>query len=554
MRRIALYCRVSTDNQEKSETIDNQKRDLYKVYNKTDVIKIYEDNPGSGADPDRPGLWELRKDAQKKMFNVIGLWDSSRLARDLKLSLILRDEFKELGIGIEVMGRERDDTDTGKLVSIMEATMDELERNRIKRRFISGRDRRLSEGKLIGCYPPYGYRHVRRDKEKGTDAYLEIYEPEALIVRKTFDLYIKYESILLVAQHLMKEGIRGRGKGRSGPGFMQASMIKKILSRETYIGNQYHGKSSPCIAKFHISKIRKHRFTGRRLNPKSEWKRVQSPRIISDEVFYKAQEIMERRAKHRIEMSKYEFLCQGIIRCSQCGRSYGGRIQHGSYLFYRCPQANTSNLNQLPCKSRTMGVNKLDRAVWAFVSDLISDKGKITKAVIDLKQKRAKDKLSNKKSLENLLSEKNSVKIKRSNLLDLYSDGELSEYAKNDLKIKLAEMDEQEKSLDGQTEEVKSELEEIKNTESLEKEIEETRKIYKKKIKNPSFELKKYIVTKWVEEINIQPDGSVKIRVRIPRGDDKDLKAKEFLYANDKLFVNGVKFEALVRSEDPILN
>src|SRR3989344_2462112 len=279
MRRIALYCRVSTDNQEKSETIDNQKRDLYKVYNKTDVIKIYEDNPGSGADPDRPGLWELRKDAQKKMFNVIGLWDSSRLARDLKLSLILRDEFKELGIGIEVMGRERDDTDTGKLVSIMEATMDELERNRIKRRFISGRDRRLSEGKLIGCYPPYGYRHVRRDKEKGTDAYLEIYEPEALIVRKTFDLYIKYESILLVAQHLMKEGIRGRGKGRSGPGFMQASMIKKILSRETYIGNQYHGKSSPCIAKFHINKVRKHRFTGRRFNPKSEWKQIQVPII-----------------------------------------------------------------------------------------------------------------------------------------------------------------------------------------------------------------------------------------------------------------------------------
>src|SRR3989338_7191538 len=118
MKRIALYCRVSTDNQEKNETIENQLRDLYRVYNKTDVVRVYQDNPGSGADPDRKGLLELRKDAQKKMFDVIGLWDSSRLALDLKLSLILRDEFKEFGIGIEVMGRERDQSDTCKIVNI----------------------------------------------------------------------------------------------------------------------------------------------------------------------------------------------------------------------------------------------------------------------------------------------------------------------------------------------------------------------------------------------------------------------------------------------------
>lgn len=546
MRRIALYCRVSTDNQEKNETIENQLRDLYKVYNKTDVVKVYQDNPGSGADPDRRGLWELRQDAQKKMFDVIGLWDSSRLARDLKLSLILRDEFKELGIAVEVMGRERDDSDTGKLVGIIEATMDELERNRIKRRFASGRDRRLSEGKLIGSYPAYGYKHIKRDKEKGIDAYLEIYEPEAIIVRLIFELYIQYESMLLVAQHLMKMGIKGRGKGRSGPGFMQASMIKKILTRETYIGNHYHGKSSPSVAKFHIKKIRKHRLTGRRLNPKTEWKRFQSPRIISDEMFHKVQEIMERRAKHRVEMSKYDFLCQGLIRCVVCGRIYGGRIQHGSYLFYRCPQANWSNLNQPPCKSRTMGKNKLDGAIWAFVSDLINDKNKINQAVIDLRKKREKDKVLNKKSLDDLLSAKEAVKIKRRNLFDLYSDVDFSEYAKGDLKKKLGEMDDQERFLDNQILEIKNELEEIKNMEGLEKEMEETRKVYKEKIGNPSFELKKYIVRKWIEEINIYPDGSVKIKARIPRGDNRELRNREILYMEDKLINMVIKFEELV--------
>ena len=123
MRRIALYCRVSTDNQEKAETIGNQLKDLYKVYNKTDVVKVYEDNPGSGADPDRAGLWELRKDAQKKLFDVVGVWASDRLARDLKLSLILRDEFKELGIAVEIMGKEREDSEMGKFMGVIEGAI-----------------------------------------------------------------------------------------------------------------------------------------------------------------------------------------------------------------------------------------------------------------------------------------------------------------------------------------------------------------------------------------------------------------------------------------------
>ena len=134
MKEVALYCRVSTDTQEKGETIENQLRDLYRVYNKKDIVKVYIDNPASGADLEREGLSELRADAQKGLFNVVGIWDSSRLARDVKWALVLRDELKENGVQIEIMGKERDNSETGKLFSVLEATMDELERERIKRR------------------------------------------------------------------------------------------------------------------------------------------------------------------------------------------------------------------------------------------------------------------------------------------------------------------------------------------------------------------------------------------------------------------------------------
>jgi site-specific DNA recombinase len=556
MRRIALYCRVSTENQEKSETIENQLRDLYKVYNKAEVVKVYQDNPGSGADPDRVGLNQLRKDAQKKMFDVIGIWASDRLARDLKLSLILRDEFKELGVAIEIMGKEREDSDTGKLMSVLEATMDEIERGRIKRRFLSGRDRRLSEGKLIGCYPPYGYYHIRRNKEKGTDAYFKINEQEARLVKKIFKWYLELESIFLVTKRLMQKGIKTRGKNKSGkPNFFFCSTVSKILRREDYIGEHYVGKSSPCIAKFHISKIRKHRLTGRSRNPRSEWKSVKVPPIIDKITFRRVQALLEKRAKRRTRKSVYEFLCSGLIRCVRCHRLYGGKHQRDErvdkdYFLYRCPQAHTASFNEPACKARTMSREKLDNAVWAYVSELINDKKRIEDNLLNVRKKRESEKLLNQQTYDTLLLEKKELKAKKGKLLELYSeDG----FSKEDLKIKMVELDERERGLDAQIAKIKVELEGIENIDAAEKELEKIRLVYRKRLNNASFELRKFIVKKWVEEININDDGSLKIKVKIPEGEPlEDKKDNNIFYVfgnalqNSELLSIGLKFEEVI--------
>ena len=541
MRRVALYCRVSTDNQEKSETIDNQKRDLFKVYNKTDVIKVYEDNPGSGADPDRRGLTELRRDAQKKMFDVIGLWSSDRLARDLKLSLILRDEFKELGIAVEIMGKEREDSDMGKLMGVLEGAMDEMERARIKRRFISGRERRLSEGKLIGCYPPYGYRHVRRDKEKGTDASFEINEQEAVIVRKIFKMYLDMESIFAVTIELKKQGIKSRGKGREEPGFFLASMVSRILRRESYIGNHYFGKSSPCVAKFHISKIRKYRFTGRKRNPKSEWRVVKIPTIMDVEIFNKVQVLLVKRAERRWLKSKHEFLLQGVIRCARCGKLYAGRMQ-ADFPLYRCPQAHDCNLNQPTCRARSVGQNKIEKIIWTYVSGLINDKQAIIKNIRALQEKRMAEEKSNQKVYDNLLTERSYIKIKKSKLLDLYSDP-AGKTKKEDLDLKMSELNDKEKMFEDQILEIKNEIENIDNLNGAEKEIEKICAVYRKKIENPPFELKRYIVCKWIEEINIEDDGSIRIKVRIPKGEEDRIASSKYFTMPNNIYLKTLNFE-----------
>ena len=511
MRRVALYCRVSTDTQEKEETIENQLRELRKVYEKDQIIKVYTDT-ASGSDLDREGLNELRRDAQKKLCDVVGVWDTSRLARDTKLTLILLEEFRQNDIQIEVMGKPLEDSPEGKFLITMLAALDEMEKEKIKRRFMAGKRRLLAEGKLIGCYPPYGYNYVRKDRQKGIETHFEINEEEARIVRKVFQLYLELQSIFLVAKKLAELGIKNRGKGLEKPKLFHASMVKKMLRNEVYIGNWYYGKTSPCLAKYHIKEERKHKLTGRKINPKSDWVLIKVPPIIDKETFERVQEIMKRRHRERAKESKFPILCKGLIRCVECGRRYGAR-KNGRYLVYRCPQSGEIDFNQPRCRSRSIVVHKLDAIVWDYVSNLIQNKEKVKEKIQFLQRKRDEERISNQRMLEGLKEEKRKMKEKINKLLELYSDEGIP---KDDLKAKIEEFRGKEAFLDVQIKEVEDKLKNIEDMEKLEKEVEKLCEMYQNKIRNAPFELKRYIVRKWVKKINVLKDGRIVMKVNLP--------------------------------------
>lgn len=545
----AIYLRVSTEDQNPENQIADVKRFAEAL--KYKVIEIYIDKE-SGQYSDRREFQRMMADARAKKFKILFIWALDRFSREgIEATLFHIKQLTEAGVALKSYQEQWLDTSVGGISELLIAILSWAAREELKRfkeRSMAGKRTMLANGKLIGSYPPYGYRHVKRDKEKGTDAYFEIDEVEAAMVRKIYSLYIKEESLLAVAHILRREGVKARGKGRAEPGYFQTSTIAKILIRETYIGNHYYGKSSPCIAKFHIRSIRKHHRTGRRVNPKSDWNLIKIPPIISEEIFYKVQEIRKRRAKHRLEMSKYQFLCQGIVRCVRCGRSYGGRcLKKENYLFYRCPQAFTSNINAPPCKSRSMGQKKLDNIVWNFISSFISDEKRVKKALADLKNRRINEKSKSKDLLKNLSAEKGAIKNKRRKLLDLYGDSEISDYAKKDLKSQLSDFDKKEQLIDQQIVQLEKDMEEIRNLDWIEKEIGETCRRYQDKLKNPSFELKKFIVNKWVEAIYIQDDGSVKIRLRIPHGEQLNEEDKNLNYKERRFASEGLRIEEWVR-------
>jgi predicted site-specific integrase-resolvase len=83
--RVALYCRVSTDEQTQGRTIESQIKELESLAQVRGyvVAEKYIDDGWSGALLSRPALDALRDDAGKHLFDGVLINDVDRLSRDI---------------------------------------------------------------------------------------------------------------------------------------------------------------------------------------------------------------------------------------------------------------------------------------------------------------------------------------------------------------------------------------------------------------------------------------------------------------------------------------
>ena len=96
--RLAIYARVSTEEQREGQTIDSQISELERFAREKAwvVAGAYKDDGWSGAVMARPDLDRLRDDARKGLFQAVLINDVDRLARDVAhLGVIKRDIEKQ---------------------------------------------------------------------------------------------------------------------------------------------------------------------------------------------------------------------------------------------------------------------------------------------------------------------------------------------------------------------------------------------------------------------------------------------------------------------------
>lgn len=150
-RRVALYLRVSTDDQ----TTDNQLRELQQVAERAgwEIVHVYRDHAISGSKgrDKRPAFDQLLKDATRRKFDMVAAWSVDRLGRSLQDLVGFLSEIHGAGVDLYLHQQAIDtSTPAGKALFQMMGVFAEFERAMIVERVNAGLARARAQGKRLG--------------------------------------------------------------------------------------------------------------------------------------------------------------------------------------------------------------------------------------------------------------------------------------------------------------------------------------------------------------------------------------------------------------------
>ena len=151
MKKVALYARVSTSTQ----TAENQLLDLRATAARAgyQIVSEFVDSGISGAKgrADRPQLDALLKAATQRKFEMVMVWDISRLGRSLQNLVEILTELQSLKIDLLFQQQGLDtSTSSGRMMFSVFGALAEYERELIRERVIAGQQRAKAQGRKLG--------------------------------------------------------------------------------------------------------------------------------------------------------------------------------------------------------------------------------------------------------------------------------------------------------------------------------------------------------------------------------------------------------------------
>ncbi|WP_438495758.1 recombinase family protein [Paenibacillus sp. IHBB 3054] len=486
---IAIYPRVSTEEQVKSGfSIDYQIREGKKKAG-TDEVKIYPDEGYSGEYLERPGMSQLRKDVKDGLITKIICLDPDRLARKLMLQLIITEEFEKRGVELIFINGEYAKTPEGQLFYSMRGAISEFEKAKITERMTSGRKEKADQGKVIKNSFLYGY-----DYDKENSRYL-INEDEARVVRLIFNLFTKpndiVEGINGIANYLTESNI----PTKRGAKVWHKQVVRQILLNETYTGRFAQNKwnTEGMLGNKHKLPEDKVKM---KLRPVSEWIYVECPRIITDIEYDYAQKLLGEARRRFAKEGLNQYLLSGLVRCGTCENTMTGRKSKnwGKTVFQYTDIKNTSGAKNKGCGT-TVFCGVLDEIVWSQVHNWLNQPEEMAAASVEESQENYWE--MNKSRIERELIK---TKAARKKLIKLFStDMGMGE---EEIREELRELADREESLNKQLSELDLELSTIKKLESGKNMLAETLKYYLKL--NPeelTFENKQALIRMLIKEV-----------------------------------------------------
>lgn len=364
--RVAIYARVSTEEQREGQTIDSQVAELERFAREKGhrVAGVYKDEGWSGSLLARPELDRLRDDAARGLYDAALINDVDRLARDVAHLGIVKRDLERRGVQIIFRKLPAEQSPTSNLMINILGSFAEFEREMITDRTRRGKRYKVEvRGQFLGSQPVYGYRYTPKDRAAGKDGRLEVVPEDAAVVRQMFR-WVADEGLSgnRVVARLNSLGARPRKGGRWAP-----STVLGILRDEMYAGVWYYNKYYSCEPADAADRrgYRRVPKSSRRQRPRSEWLPVILPtelRIVERDLWGRVQEQLDSNVTFSPRNVKHFYLLRGLIKCGGCGAAYVGQPWHRLF-YYRC----FARCKNLP----SVRDHVLDEVVWSAVEEVM---------------------------------------------------------------------------------------------------------------------------------------------------------------------------------------
>jgi len=234
--RCAVYTRKSTEEGLDMEfnSLDAQ-REACSAYIASqrsegwvELADPYDDGGFSGGTLERPALRRLMADIEAGRVDVVVVYKIDRLSRALMDFARLVEVFDRCGVTfVSVTQSFNTTTSMGRLTLNVLLSFAQFEREVIGERIRDKVAASRRRGMWMGGFVPMGYRVENRK--------LVVHEPEAAVIRRIFERFLKVGSATLLARQLRAEDVRSH-RGR----VVDKGALYRILRNRVYVGLAVH--------------------------------------------------------------------------------------------------------------------------------------------------------------------------------------------------------------------------------------------------------------------------------------------------------------------------
>lgn len=372
--RVTFYARVSTDQDEQINSLENQVQyytELIQSKPNWKFVPGYVDEGISGGSTKkRDNFNRMIRDAKAGMFDFIITKEISRFSRSTLDSIKYTQELLDYNVGVFFQNDNINTLDTDsefRLVIMAGVAQDEI--RKLSERLKFGFRQAIKNGHVLGNDKLYGY-----DKK---DCVLTVNEEEAEIIRIIFDLYGNQRlGTRTISKRLMELGYTSR----EGNAFNTLT-IRHILENPKYKG-WYCGNKSQSVD---------YRTKRNILLDESEWVTYPDssiPAIVPEELWNRANALYKRRREemksHSSGLSfhnRYPYSAK--IYCEEHGTTFHRQViqtKKGQQEVWQCKVYRSHG--RAACSAPQIRSSDLDVILSDIFKKLVRDKEKIIDSLV----------------------------------------------------------------------------------------------------------------------------------------------------------------------------